>query len=401
MGCKLLASVSILSYNLPEKYNRISRNQKEAKVLRAVIVDDEKLAIDLLCHFLKRYDINITATYINPTVALANATSDMPDVIFVDIDMPEINGILLAQSIKAILNDVIIIFVTAYSRYAVESFQVHPMDYLLKPIRAQLFDKTMENVIKQYELLYFKRTKEVKNSTITIHCFGKLEVIKGNQEAMKFPTLKSKELFSYLICHANKPIYKDEIITALFPGKDDARNLNNYYVTVSRLRSALANYGVDEMVFKFSKNYDVYIKEGVCDFIDFTVFIRNNNVINCDNIMTSEAIVEKYSGELFSDFDTEWTNEAREWVEIQMEEILLFMADYYKGKYPDKYEVTLNKLIKVNPISTRGYEELLKYYIETIKKEKYRFIYQKYATVMKELDLDIGVYFTKYNSGEG
>lgn len=366
--------------------------------MRAVIVDDEKLAIDLLCHFLKKYDINIIATYINPREALANATSDMPDIIFVDIDMPEINGILLAQSIKAVLNDVIIIFVTAYSRYALESFQVHPLDYLLKPIRAPLFAKTMENVIKQYELLCFKRTEEVKNSTITIRCFGKLEVINGNQERMKFPTLKSKELLSYLICNGSRTIYRDEILAALFPGKGDLRDLNNYYVTVSRLRNALVNFGVDETVFKFSKNYDIYIKEGVCDFIDFTALIRNNNVINCDNITTCETIVENNTGELFSDIDTEWTNEAREWVEIQMEEMLLFMADYYKGKYPNKYEVTLNKLVEINPISTRGYEELLKYYIETKRKEKFRFIYQKYTILMEEMNLDIDEYFVKSNS---
>jgi Response regulator containing CheY-like receiver and SARP domains len=393
----LLASVFILGYDLFENI-RAYIDQKEAGVLRAVIVDDEKLAIDLICHLLKKYDVNVTATYINPREALANAISDMPDVIFVDIDMPEINGILLAQSIKAILNDVIIIFVTAYSRYAVESFQVHPMDYLLKPIRASLFDKTMENIIKQYELLYFKRTKEEKNSTIAIRCFGKLEVIKGSQEVMKFPTLKSKELFSYLICHANMPIYKDEILTALFPGKDDSRNLNNYYVTVSRLRRALVNYGVEESVFKFNKNYDVYIKEGVCDYVDFTALVRNNTVINCDNIMDYEVIVEKYYGELFMDFDTVWTNEAREWVEIQMEEILLFMADYYKGRHQNKYEMLLNKLIKVNPIATKGYEELLKYYIMTKKKEKYRFIYQKYVTLMEEMNLDIDTSFIKANS---
>ena len=364
--------------------------------MRVVIVDDENLAIDLICHFLKKYEVNITATYTNPLEALAEVNSDMPEVIFVDIDMPEINGILLAQSIQAVFNDVIIIFVTAHSQYAIESFQVHPLDYLLKPIRVPLFDKTMENVIKQYELLSFKRAKEVKNNTVTIRCFGKLEVIKDNQEGMKFPTLKTKELLSYLICKASRLVYRDEIMTALFPGKSDSGDLNNYYVTVSRLRSALINYGVDEMSFKFSKNYDIYIKEGVCDFTDFTTSIRKHDTINADNIIAAEAIVEKYSGEVFSDLDTEWTNETREWTEIHMEEMMFYIADYYKGKYSDKYEATLNKLIKVNPISTRGYEELLNYYIETKKKEKYRLIYPKYSTVMEELKLDIDAHFVKY-----
>lgn len=364
--------------------------------MRSVIIDDEKLSIDLLCYFLNKYKVDITATYTNAVMALNNAETDRPDVLFVDIEMPEINGIMLARSLKSLFPDIIIIFITAYSQYAVESFEVQPLDYLLKPVTEGRIVKMLENIKKQYELLSLKNNKSGEDQRVQIKCFGKFEVLKNGKEAMKFPTTKCRELLSYLICKANKPVYKDELMTALFTGRENM-DRNNYYVTVSRLKSALIGYGADETAVKLNKNLELYIEKGICDLYDFFHFIRYNDRIGENNILEAERLTKDYYGELFSNLDTEWTNESKEWLEIQMEELMLSMAEFYEESSPEKQESILKKLLLVNPMSTRGYEELLAFYMEMDEKEKYKQLFKKYANIMKmDLQLDVDKRFLDY-----
>jgi len=364
--------------------------------LRVIIVDDEKHSIDLLCYFLKKHEVEIAAAYTNPLLALNNIEIDKPDILFVDIEMPELNGLKLAQSIKSRLPDVIIVFITAFSEYAIESFQVHPMDYLLKPVTDRQITKMMDSIKRQYMLLTLEREKCSSNQIFQMKCFGKFEVTCSGKEAMKFPTAKTKELLTYLICKANKAIYRDELMSLLFTGKEGL-DRNNFYVTVSRLKAALCSYGIDETYFKFNKDFEVFIKRGICDLYDLNVFVRSNSRITEENLQEAERLTGMYHGEVFTNMDTDWTNEISEWVEIQMEEIMLSMAEYYKNVSADKYESILKKLISINSLSSRGYEELLGFYIELEKKEKYKSLFHKYAKIMKnDLNLDIDKRFVKY-----
>ncbi|MDF2869747.1 MAG: hypothetical protein K0R05_1322 [Anaerocolumna sp.] len=364
--------------------------------MRVIIVDDERHSIDLLCYFLKKHEVEIVATYIDPILALNNTVIDKPDILFVDIEMPELNGLQLAQEIKSRLPDVIIVFITAFAGYAIESFQVHPMDYLLKPVTARQINKMMDSIMRQFMLLTLEREKGSNNRIIQMKCFGKFEVLSSGNEAMKFPTTKTKELMTYLICKANKAIYRDEIMSLLFTGKEGL-DRNNFYVTVSRLKTALSSYGIDETLFKFNKDFEVFIKKGICDLYDLTVFIRSNTRITEENLLEAERLIGMYDGEVFSNIDTDWTNEISEWVEIQMEETMLLMAEYYKEKAVDKYESILKKLLNINALSSRGYEELLGFYMESDKKEKYKALFHRYTKVMKnDLNLDIDKRFIKY-----
>jgi two-component system, LytTR family, response regulator len=366
--------------------------------MRAVIIDEDANAIAELSYFLRDYEIEITGTYLSPLEALQRIMVDRPDIVFTDIDMPEMSGIDLAIKIQSLLYDVIIIFVTAHSQFAVEAFRAHPLDYVLKPINSTIFENTMVYVLKQYELIRLKRIKILQPAKFTISCFGQLEIKNEKQEVMKFATQKSKDMFSYILCNADRINYRDEIIALLFSSNDQANALNNYYVTLCRLRNSLAKFGFDSEMFQIKKNCSLYIANGICDFIDFSRFIKNSSIINSDNISMAEGFVEQYNGELFTDFDSEWTNEARDFIEIKMEDLMFKIAFYYKDIDHLKQEKILQKLIDINPLSTQGYESLLDLYLKLNQKSKYRNTYKKYREVMEnELNLDLdGRYMKNY-----
>ena len=99
--------------------------------MRVVIVDDEKLARSLLREFLQDHpDVEIVAECANGLEAVKAVTELKPDLIFLDIQMPKLDGF---EVLDLVGREVNVIFVTAYDKYALRAFEVHAVDYLLKP----------------------------------------------------------------------------------------------------------------------------------------------------------------------------------------------------------------------------------------------------------------------------
>ncbi len=101
--------------------------------LRALIVDDEELARRGLRVRLERAGVSIVGECVNGVEALAAIPKFSPDLVFLDIKMPELSGLQVAESMDTETRPHII-FVTAFDEYAVRAFEVHALDYILKPI---------------------------------------------------------------------------------------------------------------------------------------------------------------------------------------------------------------------------------------------------------------------------
>ncbi len=110
--------------------------------IRAVIVDDEDLARQMLREFLAPHvEIDIIAECANGFEAVKAVTELKPDLLFLDIQMPKLNGF---EVLELIGTDRAIIFVTAYDEYAIRAFDIHAVDYLLKPFSAERFDSALK-----------------------------------------------------------------------------------------------------------------------------------------------------------------------------------------------------------------------------------------------------------------
>lgn len=104
-------------------------------MIRAVIIDDEKLARDVILNYLNEYcpDVEVVAQASTVKTALTAIQKTVPDLVFLDIEMPDGTGFDLLNSFEKI--DFKIIFVTAYSEYAIRAFRFSALDYLLKPVK--------------------------------------------------------------------------------------------------------------------------------------------------------------------------------------------------------------------------------------------------------------------------
>jgi len=128
--------------------------------LRTLIVDDESLARRGLLHWLKAIeDVEVIGEARNGRDALRQIKDKRPDLVFLDIQMPGINGFEVVQQLD-VRNMPIILFLTAYDEYAVKAFEVNALDYILKPIDAERLAQVLEKVrgnLKQKQALKHKQ----------------------------------------------------------------------------------------------------------------------------------------------------------------------------------------------------------------------------------------------------
>jgi len=118
-------------------------NTAEQKI-RAVIVDDEDLARQMLREFvLPHKEIEVVSECANGFEAVKAVTELKPDLVFLDIQMPKLNGF---EVLELVGTDMAIVFVTAYDEFALRAFDIHAVDYLLKPFSAERFETALHRV---------------------------------------------------------------------------------------------------------------------------------------------------------------------------------------------------------------------------------------------------------------
>ena len=119
---------------------------------KTIIVDDEPNAIKTLEWEIKTHcpDLEIVGKYTNPLEALKAIQDSPPDILFLDIEMPKLNGFDLLDKVEKITFD--IIFVTAYDEYAVKAFRINAIDYLLKPIVSSYLKEAIEKIKRKNTL---------------------------------------------------------------------------------------------------------------------------------------------------------------------------------------------------------------------------------------------------------
>jgi len=112
--------------------------------LRAYLVDDEPLALERLRRLLERTGrVKVTGGTTEPEKAVAALTADPPDVCFLDIQMPRLNGF---EVLARLPSQPIVIFTTAYDQYALKAFGVNSVDYLLKPVEPESLERALTKV---------------------------------------------------------------------------------------------------------------------------------------------------------------------------------------------------------------------------------------------------------------
>lgn len=126
---------------------------------RAIIVDDEELARSIIREYLAEHpEIEIVAECSNGFEAVKAVTELKPDLLFLDVQMPKLNGFEVLELVES---DLVVIFITAYEQYAVKAFEVHAVDYLLKPFSKERFDEALGRAMEKLDRREFPPPQEI------------------------------------------------------------------------------------------------------------------------------------------------------------------------------------------------------------------------------------------------
>ena len=153
--------------------------------MKAIIIDDEPLARSIVKEYLSGYtDIEIAAECSNGFEGVKAISEYKPDLIFLDIQMPKINGFEMLELIE---NPPLVIFTTAFDEYAIKAFETHAVDYLLKPFDKERFDKAIQKVRVQNQspakkdataaMLQSASESPTQNSRVVVKDGSKIKII--------------------------------------------------------------------------------------------------------------------------------------------------------------------------------------------------------------------------------
>lgn len=229
---------------------------RSVNVIRTIIVDDEKAARDGICYLLAEDpDIELIASCKYGSDAIIKINKLKPDLVFLDIQMPEIDGFKVLELINPD-NMPVIIFVTAYDKYALNAFKVNALDYLLKPFDDDCFYRSLDKAKSYFEL---SKTSALQKKLLSLFNNGRL-----NDPALL------KEQNKYI--HKIRIKHKNEIFF-LETDKIDLIVANNDYVIIN---SGLNKYLLREKL----KNLENIL------FPETFVRIHRCLLININHILT-------------------------------------------------------------------------------------------------------------------
>ncbi|MDD3142518.1 MAG: response regulator, partial [Lachnospiraceae bacterium] len=252
-------------------------------MLNAIIIDDEKPAIKILSILLEKTgQIRVVGSFTSAAHALFEVQNLKPDVVFLDIEMPEMSGLELAEKMIAAGNDMEIVFVTAYDKYALEAFRVNAIDYLLKPLS---FDDILQTIAR----LKKRRPLPVSSQTSTdkghIYCFGRLLVCAADcQKAIKWRTSKAEELFAFMLQNLNKEVSKWKIAQVLWPECETER-INVYlHTTIYKVKKTLLSANI-KFDFEFiNGRYKLELPDVYIDTKEFETITNTKMILSAASI---------------------------------------------------------------------------------------------------------------------
>ena len=155
--------------------------------IKVIIVDDEKLAREIVKSFLKKYDnIELAAECSNGFEAIKQINELKPDIVFLDIQMPKITGFEMLEILES---PPVIIFTTAYDQYALKAFEVNATDYLMKPFSEGRFDESIQKATKllSNKNEYDSKLKELSKTLEKKEEFLERVVVKNGQKISIVP----------------------------------------------------------------------------------------------------------------------------------------------------------------------------------------------------------------------
>jgi two-component SAPR family response regulator len=254
--------------------------------MRIAAVDDE-------AHVLERFErmvssikeLDLCGLFETGEELLEYLKKNPLDAVFLDIEMPVVNGLQLSEEIQNLNENIDIIFVTAFNQYAVEAFELQALDYILKPLTEERLAKSINRLIK---------TRKAANAKgdLFIQCLGDFEVFL-NGEAMTWKNSKAQEVLAFLVHKRGVPVGWEKIVDSVWPDFNSEKAQANFHSTTYLLRKRLAEVGISHILECVRGNYRIVTDKVNCDIYQLEDTLKNKKIKSKNEFRLIEQLVQK------------------------------------------------------------------------------------------------------------
>ncbi|MCU4163450.1 LytR/AlgR family response regulator transcription factor [Carboxylicivirga caseinilyticus] len=241
--------------------------------LNCIVIDDEFPARELLTDFIKKVpNLELLDRFDSPLKALAVLQSNKVDLMFIDIQMPEISGI---DFLKTLRHKPMVVITSAYQEYALEGYSLDVMDYLLKPFS---FDRFMQSVNKAFDRVADKETVVVQPEVVTVQAAEPAKdylLVKADYKIhrIKFNNIicieGMREYVTYF-CDKEKYVALESLrsLEGLLPEKDFIRVHKSYIINIDKITTFYGNQiklaGLDKYI-PIGKSYKDIVQKRIME----------------------------------------------------------------------------------------------------------------------------------------
>nr|WP_273387303.1 response regulator [Cohnella zeiphila] len=280
------------------------------------MVDDEWLSLRYLMYMLKKEapDIQVVGTYSDPSSLVEQAARLRPDAVFLDVLMPEIDGLDLARRLKKEVPDIELIFVTADTQYAIDAFGLQALDYLTKPVQAERLERAVRRLRQRRSAVEAPRGEP---GSPLVCCFRALRVRFPDRMPRSIPWRSdtSCELFAYLLHHRDRTVGLDALVGLLWPGlgRPASKRLE---AAIDQTRQTLRGAGLGMISIHSvdgpEPGYKLTIGDARVDTEIWESRLRELGDSGLDNAEAIGHILESYEGDYFEEEGYLWADRERE-----------------------------------------------------------------------------------------
>ncbi len=360
-------------------------------MMRGIIIDDEKLSIVANKNVLEATgNIEIVRVYDDSVQALGEIADIQPDVCFLDIKMPGANGFQVAKQIKAIFQQVDIVFITAYQEFALDAFEAHVFDYMLKPLhpdRVAQFANRWERHQLRVQGIHTEPVRDAESLQLDpqICVLGglKLRTPQGDNLFIKWRTAKTEELFSYFLIHPNSPISRDKILDALWPEQIGLEGNAILHTTIYRLKKALKDTIFEDAITYSDASYLFRMNLQSCDLYLLEKELRQLLPADERSAQRLNLVLDLFKGSVFEERMYEWSFGVREVVLQMFTRASHELANYYARNYDiANVERCYLRVLRYSAFDEETSELLLKSYAQRGERAAFLRHYKIFKTML-------------------
>ncbi|MGG4094992.1 response regulator [Paenibacillus lautus] len=302
--------------------------------MKVILVDDEPLALKYLERQLLKLDtmsIDVIGTYSNPFEGRDEILIRDVDIVFLDISLPELNGIELAEQLLEQKPHLCIVFVTGYHEYAVTAFELNAVDYIVKPVQLDRVAKTMERLRSRIA----SRPEEVmeSNRNIRMTMFRQVMIEQPNEQGqfalLHWRTTRAQEIFIYLLQHRGQLVRKSALIDMLWPEFDMDKAYPQLYTAIYHIRKTLEPYDTRFQITNTTEGYVLNMEGVQLDIEEWENWFKLNPSVSAELIERHIEMMKLYTGDYLQEYDYWWAEGERQRLKELWLSVSLSMADWY------------------------------------------------------------------------